>query len=142
MRGIGVRLGAGLLALAFSACAATTPVPTSPSYDDIEQAVNDVGLKICASSMELDGIASLALDSRVFQVSTDCSASKFSQIVVDRFATTADRDSAADQFRVLTRPRPSGAVWVYGPFTVFAHGRTEDEVMHRLTEAMARLGAA
>ncbi|MEX0991189.1 MAG: hypothetical protein WD004_02830 [Actinomycetota bacterium] len=140
MRTAGVRIGAGLL-LALAACSGIAPKPITPSYDDIEQAITGSGLLICASSVEGEGLAAGAIDARVFEVSANCETTPPSQVVVDRFADMTDRDAAADEFRVLSRPRGSGAVWTYGTFTIFAHGSTGHEAMRRLVDAMAGLGA-
>ena len=62
------------------------------------------------------------------------------RVVVDRFDDVGHRDGAARHFESLLRPRGDGAVWTLGPFTLFANGGRDDDVMERLTTSLDDAG--
>lgn len=110
-------------------------------YERFEAGVTAADLGVCSEEEQPGGLANQAVDSRVYALAADCSAGPWSEIVVDRFAATSDRDTAAEQFRIASRPLGSGAVWTLDDVLVFAHGKTDGEVMRRLATAMEEAGA-
>ncbi len=99
------------------------------------------GLDVCAVARDPDGLANEAIDTRTYTVALDCDGGARVRLIVDRFDDVAARDGAAQQFEVRTRPRSDGVVWTWGPYTLFANGARDDDVMERLTEALDDAGA-
>lgn len=125
------------LAVVTAGCGSPAP-PVTPddAFATFEEAIAGEGLLVCDQTSYPAGIANQSLESRAYSIAADCSQDPGSEVVVDRYPTSADRDAAADQFEISSRPRGSGAVWAFDDVTVFAHGQTDQEVMRRLTAAM------
>ncbi|MGY1690801.1 hypothetical protein [Geodermatophilus sp. SYSU D01105] len=109
-------------------------------FAEVEDAVAGAGLQVCAVADEPDGLAVGAVASRAYEVAVDCGDGAVT-VVVDRFATAADRDAAARRFESLVRPRGSGAVTTLGSATVFLRGGADREAADRLEAALRAAGA-
>jgi hypothetical protein len=108
---------------------------------DVRNALRNGDLQICGEAREPDGLANEAIETRIYTVAIDCDSGERVRLIVDRFDSSDDRDGAAQQFEVLTRPRSDGVVWTWGPFTLFVNGARDDGVMERLTDALDDAGA-
>ncbi len=108
---------------------------------DVRSALRKGGIKICSESHDPDGLANQATETRTYNVAIDCKTDEPVRLIVDRFSNAADRDGAARQFEVLSRPRSDGVVWTWGPYTLFANGARDDNIMERLTTALDDAGA-
>lgn len=111
------------------------------TFADVERVLERGELEICSHTNHPDGLANQATASRTYVVALDCDGDDTVRMVVDRFDDAVDRDAAAQQFEVALRPRGDGAVWTYGPFTVFANGGRDDAVMDALTASLDQVGA-
>jgi hypothetical protein len=103
-------------------------------------------LAVCAETTDRDGMANQAIATRTYVVAAHCTGAPTPgdgsvRLVVDRFDDEGHRDGAARQFESLVRPRGDGAVWTWGPFTLFANGARDDDVMDRLSDALDDAGA-
>jgi hypothetical protein len=110
------------------------------SFPEVEAAFGTAGLQVCSSAVRPDGLATRAVESRTYQLAVRCPEQP-TAVVVDRFATDADRDAAARQFESLGRPRGSGVVWTLGDTTVLLHGTGDRDVRARLGAALDAAGA-
>jgi hypothetical protein len=136
---------AGALALVLlltAGCSGRADFDEHVTFADVEGVVHDAGLSVCSVSHHPDGLANQAEASRTYRIGQECPSDDVVQLVVDRFADEADRDGAARQFEVLTRPRGDGVVWTWGPMTIFATAEHDDAVMDRLTAAFDEAGAS
>jgi hypothetical protein len=143
------RLAAAVAALALpvvvTACAGRAPFDdpeaSGPGFAAIEQALTADGLAVCGRSTDPNGLANQAVATRTYSVALDCERGDPVRVLVDRYDDVAHRDGAARHFESLLRPRGDGAVWTWGPFTLFANGGRDDDVMERLTTSLDRAGA-
>jgi hypothetical protein len=110
------------------------------SFSTIEDTVATAGLQVCSATDRPDGLASQAIASRTYELAVRCPADP-ARVVVDQFASAADRDAAAQRFESLVRPRGSGVVYTLGDTTVFIQGSSDDEVQDRLDAALRSAGA-
>ncbi|MEU2348464.1 hypothetical protein [Modestobacter sp. NPDC049651] len=114
----------------------------SASFPEVERAVTDAGLEVCAEDDHPAGLAPGAVESRTYELAVRCAADGGrAGVTVDGFASTADRDAAARQFESLVRPRGSGVVWTLGRTTVFLQGSGDREVRDRLGRSLRAAGA-
>ncbi|MDF2967050.1 MAG: hypothetical protein K0Q93_828 [Nocardioidaceae bacterium] len=111
------------------------------SFGEIEDAFRQVGLEICESETADDGLASLAVRSRSYEVAADCTGDDRAQVVADEFDDVDHRDAAVRTFEVSVRPRGSGAVWTYGRTSVFVFGTSDDPVFEQVTRGLDEAGA-
>ncbi len=107
---------------------------------DVRAALGTGDLDICSETRRPDGLANEAIETRIYTVAIDCDEDRI-RLTVDRFDDAEARDGAARQFEGLTRPRSDGVVWTWGPYTLFANGARDDDVMERLTDALHAAGA-
>jgi hypothetical protein len=129
------------LALLLGACSGRASFDEDVSFRDVERTLATGGLRRCGTTVHPDGLANQATASRTYVVAFDCDSDDTVRVVVDRFGDTEARDAAAQQFESAVRPRGDGAVWTLGPFTVFANGPRDDDVMDALTTALDDAGA-
>lgn len=139
------RVAAGVCALALVVlvgCAGRAPFDDR-TFGDVERALADGDLSVCTRSSDPDGLANQALVTRTYVVALDCDGADDDRVrlVVDRFDDVEHRDGAARHFESLLRPRGDGVVWTWGPFTLFANGARDDDVMARVTDALDQAGA-
>lgn len=113
----------------------------SGSFSDVANALEANELEVCRVIDDPGGLANGATATRTFVVAIDCTDGERTELVVDRFGSADARDAAARQFEVVSRPRGSGVVWTLGPFTIFAGGGNDDEVLGKITDALAAVGA-
>ena len=112
------------------------------SFADVERAVQDAGLEVCAEDTDPAGRAPGALESHSYELAVRCATGEDrAGATVDRFGSTADRDAAARRFESLVRPRGSGVVWTLGSTTVFLQGSGDRAVRDRLAAALRAAGA-
>jgi hypothetical protein len=111
------------------------------TFNDIEQVLSRGDLDVCTQSHDPDGHANQATATRTYDVALDCASDDHVRLIVDRFRDEEARDAAARQFEPLVRPRGDGTVWTLGPFTLFANGGRDDDVMESITDALDRAGA-
>ncbi|WP_147332014.1 hypothetical protein [Geodermatophilus marinus] len=109
-------------------------------FERVEAAAAAAGLQVCRVVDEPGGLAGGAVASRVYDLAVRCPA-EGATVVVDRFATAADRDAAARRFESLLRPRGSGAVRTLGDGTVLVRGEGDDDVHRALARALDAAGA-
>jgi hypothetical protein len=133
---------AGLAVAVLTACAGRAPFDDT-SFTDVERALVTGDLAVCSRSTNREGLANQAIATRTYVVALDCTddADGSVRLVVDRFDDAEHRDGAARHFESLLRPRGDGAVWTWGPFTLFANGARDDDVMESITDALDRAGA-
>ncbi|MGZ8761722.1 MAG: hypothetical protein ACXW2Y_00180 [Acidimicrobiia bacterium] len=129
-----------LLVAVVAACGPGRAEFGDEQLSDVRGALGAGGLEICTETRDPDGLANEAIETRVYAVAIDCNAERV-RLVVDRFDDADARDGAARQFEGLTRPRSDGVVWTWGPYTLFANGARDDDVMERLTTALDDAGA-
>ena len=127
--------------MALAACTDRASFDDRASFADIEDAITGGGLEICETADDDDGQANQATASRQYEVAFDCGSDDIVPVVVDEFGDAADRDAAARNFESQVRPRGYGAVWTYGPFTIFTFGERDDAVEEDLTDVLDELGA-
>ena len=113
----------------------------SGSFSDVRGALEAGELEVCRVIDGPGGLANGATATRTFVVAIDCTEGERTELVVDRFEAAYARDAAARQFEVVSRPRGSGVVWTLGPFTIFAGGGQDDEVLGKITDALDAAGA-
>jgi hypothetical protein len=141
LAGTAVLLGALLAALAVVQWAGRDrAVFGAGSFDAVERAVQTAGLRVCRVVDEPDGFAGTSVDGRAYEVAVSC-PDDTATVVVDRFASAADRDAAARQFEGRVRPRGSGSVRTLGDATVLLQGTGDGDVRQRLAEALRAEGA-
>jgi hypothetical protein len=117
------------------------PFDTGPdSFTRVEDTVTTAGLQVCSATDRPDGLANQAIASRTYELAVVCPADP-ARVIVDQFASAADRDAAAQRFESLVRPRGSGVVYTLGDTTVFVQGSSDDEVQDRLDAALRAAGA-
>ncbi|MGE3287924.1 MAG: hypothetical protein AB7J32_17765 [Pseudonocardia sp.] len=114
--------------------------PATGSFPEVEAAFAAAGLTVCASTTAPDPLAPGALASRTYTLAVRC-ADGTATVVVDRFASTAERDAAARRFEVLGRPRGSGVVYTLGDTTVSVQGSGDSDVQRALAPALQAAGA-
>jgi hypothetical protein len=110
------------------------------SFTRVEATVATAGLQVCSATDSPDGLAGQAVASRTYELAVRCPANP-ARVVVDQFASAADRDAAAQRFESLVRPRGSGVVYTLDDTTVFIQGSSDDEVQDRLDAALRAAGA-
>lgn len=130
---------AALLFLA--ACGDRADFDEAASFSDIEDAITNGGLEICDAANSDDGRANQAVESRQYDVAFDCDGDATLPLDIDEYDAVSDRDAAARNFEAQARPRGYGAVWTYGPLTIFTFGERDDAVEERLTDVLDELGA-
>jgi hypothetical protein len=115
------------------------------SFSTIEDTVATASLQVCSATVSPDGLASQAIASRTYELAVPPGCAQGpadpARVVVDQFASAADRDAAAQRFESLVRPRGSGVVYTLGNTTVFVQGSSDDEVQDRLDAALRTAGA-
>ena len=127
---------------------ATLAVPSGSSgfqggsFTDVERALQDRGLHICHTVDATSVRADQAVETRAYDVALDCEDGGMARVVVDRFTSQDDRDSAVHNLEVLVRPRGSGVAYRYHRFSVFVRGSSDDRVQDRINEALRAIGAA
>ncbi len=129
-----------LVVVAAAACGAGRADFGDQRLADVRTALRTGDLEICSETRRPDGLANEAIDTRIYAVAIDCAGERV-RVTVDRFDNVDARDGAARQFEALTRPRSDGVVWTFGPYTLFANGARNDDVMERLTDALDAAGA-
>ena len=129
------------VALLVGACGTRAPFSDS-SFDEIEDAFRDGGLRICATDDVAGGIANMAVRSRTYEVGANCTDDDRAQVAVDEFDDVDDRDAAVRNGESLVRPRGSGAVWTFGATSIFVFGTSDDPVFEQVTQALDDVGAA
>jgi hypothetical protein len=110
------------------------------SFDAVERAVDEAGLRVCHVTEAPDGLAVSSIRSRAYEVAVSCPGDD-ATVVVDRFASAGDRDAAARQFESQVRPRSSGAVFTLADATVLLQGSGNGDVRRRLGEVLRHEGA-
>lgn len=132
----------GLAVAVLTACAGRAPFDDT-SFADVERTLTTGALAVCSRSVDRDGLANQAVATRTYLVAFDCDdgTDDSVRLVVDQFDDAEHRDGAARHFESLLRPRGDGAVWTWGPFTLFANGARDDDVMESITDALDRAGA-
>lgn len=128
-------------AVLLAGCVGRADFGDGTTFADVERALGRGDLDVCTVSRDPDGLANQAVATRTYEVALDCASDDHVRLVVDRFDDAADRDGAAGQFEGLLRPRGDGAVWTWGPFTLFAGGARDDTVMERVTDSLDQAGA-
>lgn len=134
-----VAAGAAVLGLALWGGPGRAPFAAG-SFPEVEGAIRASGLQVCSSAVRPDGLADRAVESRTYELAARC-PDRRTAVVVDRFASPADRDAAARTFESLSRPRGSGVVWTLGDTTVLLHGAGDRAVRDRLGAALDAAGA-
>jgi hypothetical protein len=130
-----------LLVVLVAACGAGRAEFGDQRLSDVRTALRKGHLEVCSETRRPDGLANEAIDTRILTVALDCDDGDRVRLTVDRFDDVDARDGAAQQFEVLSRPRSDGVVWTWGPFTLFANGARDDDVMERLTATLDDVGA-
>jgi hypothetical protein len=110
------------------------------AFDAVEQAISAAGLQVCGVVDTSGGRAGGRTAGRAYEVAEACPADP-ATVVVDRYATAADRDGAARQFESLVRPRGSGVVVTLADATVHLQGSGDGDVRQRLGAALRSEGA-
>jgi hypothetical protein len=127
------------------ACAGRAPFDDTdasrPGFGAVDRTLTADGLDVCDRTTDPAGLANQAVATRTYVVALDCGTDDVVRVLVDRYHDEDDRDGAARHFESLLRPRGDGAVWTWGPFTLFANGGRDDDVMERLTMSLDRAGA-
>lgn len=113
---------------------------TAGSFAQVEAAIAAAGLTVCARTEAPDPLAPGAVASRTYDVGRGCGGDT-ATVVVDRFATPAARDAAAQRFESLSRPRGSGVVYTLGDTTVSIRGSGDTAVQEALDPALRAAGA-
>jgi hypothetical protein len=134
-------LALAVLVVVAGACGTARADFGTQRLSDVRAALAKGDLRVCGETRHPDGLANEAIETRVYTVAIDCAGDDRVRLTVDRFDDTEARDGAAQQFEVLSRPRSDGVVWTWGPFTLFANGARDDDVMERLTDALDTAGA-
>jgi hypothetical protein len=139
---VAIRLLAILLAVGIAACAeARDPFDRRMTFDRIERSFRDQGLHLC-SKVERNGDANQAVASRQYRLALDCATTDDAAVTVDQFTEAEDRDAAARNFEVQTRPPAGGAVYTLGPFAVVILPATTDNNIFKLSNvALKKLSA-
>lgn len=152
---VGTAVGAGVAAAALAVLVGGTAWwagherSSAPgSFPQVEAAFTAAGLTVCSSSAAADPLAPGALASRSYVVGASCGGDGGSgsgtgdtaTVVVDEFATPAERDAAARRFEALGRPRASGVVLTLGDTTVSVQGSGDTAVTRALTGALRAAG--
>ena len=139
--GVAVVLGAVAAPLAVVQWAARERAPFGEgAFAAVEQAVGTAGLQVCDVVDTSGGGAGGRTTGRAYEVAEACPADP-ATVVVDRYATAADRDGAARQFESLVRPRGSGVVLTLADATVLLQGSGDGDVRQRLGAALRSEGA-
>jgi hypothetical protein len=137
-----VKATVAVAALVFlAACGDRADFDRAASFTDIEDAITNGGLEICEAENSDDGRANQAVESRQYEIAFDCDGDATLPLDIDEYDAVEDRDAAARNFESQARPRGYGAVWTYGPFTIFTFGERDDAVEERLTDVLDGLGA-
>jgi hypothetical protein len=135
-----------LVALAIAAvllagCVGRASFDDDVTFSDVERVLRRGPLDVCDQVHQPDGLANQATATRTYEVALDCATDDRVRLVVDRFDDAQHRDGAARHFESLLRPRGDGVVWTWGPFTIFANGGRDDDVMESITAALDQAGA-
>ena len=132
---IAVTVAAGVL----TACAPGSGDPHSVA--EIEQAIAAAGLVTCATDGPSPGPAGTPAVISIDVAVGSCDGGPPGRLVVATHESAAARDRIVRGIVSQTRPRFGDAVWTFGTTSVLLSGPTSDEVVTRLQDAMATLGA-
>lgn len=111
------------------------------SFPQVEQAFVAAGLTVCAAVTAPDPSAPGALASRTYTLAVRCDSGDTATVVVDQFASAAERDAAARRFESLGRPRGSGVVYTLGDTTISVWGSSDTDVQRALAHGLLGAGA-
>jgi len=139
-----VLLGAVLATLAIVQWAGDTDTaPFRPgSVADVLGAAGRAELQICSVRDEPDPLARRATSSATLRLATDCThPGDDATVVVDRYASAADRDAVARDLTARNRPRGSGVVYTWRDMTILVRGDGADAVRERLESVLRGSGA-
>ena len=132
---IAVTVAAGVL----TACAPGSGDPHSVA--EIEQAIARAGLVTCATDGPSPGPAGTPAVISIDVAVGSCDGGPPGRLVLATHESAAARDRIVRGIVSQTRPRFGDAVWTFGTTSVLLSGPTSDEVVTRLQDAMATLGA-
>jgi hypothetical protein len=132
---IAVTVVAGVL----TACAPGSGDPHSVA--EIEQAITRAGLVTCATDGPSPGPAGTPAVISIDVAVGSCDGGPPGRLVLATHESAAARDRIVRGIVSQTRPRFGDAVWTFGTTSVLLSGPTSDEVVTRLQDAMATLGA-
>jgi len=122
-----------------TACAPGSGDPHSVA--EIEQAISRAGLVTCATDGPTPGPAGTPAVISIDVAVGTCDGGPAGRLVVATHESSAARDRVVRGVVSQTRPRFGDAVWTFGTSSVLLSGPTSDEVITRLQDAMAALGA-
>ena len=128
-----------VVAGALTACAPGTG--DSHSVAEIEQAISRAGLVTCATDGPTPGPAGTPAVISIDVAVHSCDGGPPGRLVVATHESSDARDRIVRGIVSQTRPRFGDAVWTFGTSSVLLSGPTSDEVVTRLQDAMASLGA-
>ena len=111
------------------------------SFTEIERAMQAKDLHICHTENVPDGQANQAVESRRYDVAFDCESGEIAQVVVDKFTSRDDRDTALRNFEVLVRPTGNGAAYSYKSFSIYVAGPSDDQTQDRINTILRKMGA-
>ena len=138
---VGLVLVALLGALAVLQWAGRDRAPFTPgAVEAVDRAVLAAGLEVCSVVDVPGGLPPASVGSRAYAVAAACPGDA-ATVVVDRFASAADRDATARRFEGLLRPRSSGLVLTLHEATVLVQGAGHGEASRQLAEALRGVGA-
>jgi hypothetical protein len=138
MRAIAVTIAVGVVGV-LSACAPGSGDPHSVA--EIEQAISRAGLVTCATDGPSPGPAGTPAVISIDVAVGSCDGGPPGRLVLATHESSAARDRIVRGIVSQTRPRFGDAVWTFGTTSVVLSGPTSDEVITRLQDAMATLGA-
>ena len=122
--------------------AASAPGAGDPhSVAEIEQAISRAGLVTCATDGPSPGPAGTPAVISIDVAVGSCDGGPPGRLVVATHESAAARDRIVRGVVSQTRPRFGDAIWTFGTTSVLLSGPTSDEVVTRLQDAMATLGA-
>ena len=138
----GVRATIAVTVVAAGVLTACAPGAGDPhSVAEIEQAIARAGLVTCATDGPSPGPAGTPAVISIDVAVGSCDGGPPGRLVVATHESSAARDRIVRGIVSQTRPRFGDAVWTFGTTSVLLSGPTSDEVVTRLQDAMAALGA-